>query len=130
MKLDREGRVLLTADAPNARELPPPAVEPEEQAESPEAAAAAKKAREDKIAELQKQVNELSKEYYRATSGSPQGFETGRSGIGEGLSGEVAGAQDSEAAAEVRGGMQELSAARQTPEMRAYQARAGCGCKR
>ena len=64
IELDKDGKVLLTADAPHIGELPPSGLEPEKKMElRGEDAKAVRKAKLEKIAELQETVNEKTKEY-------------------------------------------------------------------
>jgi sugar lactone lactonase YvrE len=72
-KLSAEGQVLLSADAPSVAELPPLPEEPEKKAE-PQGVdvEAARKAKQEEIAALQKKVEEALNEYQKIVEGAAQ----------------------------------------------------------
>jgi hypothetical protein len=117
VKLDKDGKVLLTADVPNAAEVPRPKLEAEPKAESEEDAAAAKKAREEKVAELQKQMTEISKEYSKLVQEARKDLKPDDEESTKAYQEKIREPQQKLMAAS-----QELAAARLTPEMRFQQA--------
>ncbi|MCC6124310.1 MAG: hypothetical protein IT426_05075 [Pirellulales bacterium] len=118
IKLDKNGKVLATADAPNAIELPPPA-EPEKNVESE----AAKKAREEKIAEMQKQANELREAYLKIAQEARKDLKPGDEESMKAYRAKLQEPKYQEMQQKYLAASRELSAARLTPEMKAYQAR-------
>jgi hypothetical protein len=115
-KLDKSGKVVVTADAPNSLELPPPKLEPEKvpEGQDPEAA---KKAREEKIAALQESVDKLRTEYTALSQEARKDLKTGDAESMKAYQEKIRGPQQKYLTA-----MRELSAAKLTPEMRFQQA--------
>jgi hypothetical protein len=118
IKLGKNGTVLASADAPNSIELPPP-TEAEKIVESEET----KKAREEKIAELQKQVNELREVYMKILQEARKDLKQGDEESMKAYREKLQEPKYQEAQQKYMAASREFSAARLTPEMKAYQAR-------
>jgi sugar lactone lactonase YvrE len=119
-KLDPAGKVLLTADSPNVAELPPLPCVPKKKVEAKDKPdEAAEKAKANKIADLQKQLQEAQKEVQKiiqeATKGLNPNDEVEMTALQEKISKPVEKMRDLQ---------EQLMELRTTPEMRAVQLRA------
>jgi hypothetical protein len=114
IKLDKDGKVLLTADAPNVADLPPPPSPPEEKAEPEDKnPVEAKKAKENRIAELQKKMQEYQTEFQEAANGLDPN---------DAAAVEAYQAKIQEPMEKFQAVMQELQELQMTPQMRYQQA--------
>jgi hypothetical protein len=115
LKLDKDGKELAQADAPNVTELSPLVDEkdiaPETDAE--------KKAREEKLADLQKKFEEVQKEYQKLIEEARKDLKENDEPSQKAFREKIQEPQSKLIAAS-----QELNAAQQTPQMKAAQERA------
>jgi hypothetical protein len=117
-KLEPSGKVLAQADAPNMAELPPvPEVKKQPKKEGPEAEAA-EKAKKEKIAELEKKLQQAQKDYVQVIQEAQKDLKPNDDESMQAVQEKAKGPLEKLLAIQ-----QELEKARLTPEMLAAQAR-------